>query len=369
MDSFNYYIEWIQIPFIEEWRMKMEEKERLNFKTFINKVLTGTAQGTIIALIPNAVLSAILTYFSHIEFANMIIQAAVIFQLATPMIIGALIAKQFDLDPMKIMIAGGAAFIGSGVIKFDQDVSAYIGSGTGDVINIMLTTSVAILLLIIIGDTFGSSSIIGLPIAVGVGAGVIGMVTYPFVTQVTLFLGNIINTFTELQPILMAVLISCSFAVLIISPITTVGIGLAIGLNGMSAGAAAMGVASTTIVLVINSWKANESGITLAIALGGMKMMMPNLFKYPIILIPSLFTAMVSGVVTALFGISGTPASAGFGLVGLVGPLASLDSGLNIFNMILAWFIIPVAAAILGNILFEKILKLYDSKLVFRYQG
>lgn len=347
----------------------MEERESLSFKTFINKVLTGTAQGTIIALIPNAVLSAILSYFSHIEFANMIIQAAVIFQLATPLIIGALIAKQFDLDPMQIMIAGGAAFVGSGVIKFDNDISAYIGSGTGDVINIMLTTSVAVLLLIFIGDKFGSSSIIGLPIVVGVGAGFIGMIAYPFVTQVTLFLGNIINTFTELQPVLMAILISCSFAVLIISPITTVGIGLAIGLNGVAAGAAAMGVAATTIVLVVNSWKANESGITLAIALGGMKMMMPNLFKYPIILMPALFTATVSGIVTAMFEISGTSASAGFGLVGLVGPLASLDSGLNIVNMVLAWFIIPFAAAILGSFLFEKILKLYESNIVFKYQG
>lgn len=347
----------------------MEEKERLSFKTFINKVLTGTAQGTIIALIPNAVLSAVLSYFSHIGFVNIIIQAAVIFQLATPLIIGALIAKQFDLDPMKIMITGGAAFVGSGVIKFDYEAAAYIGAGTGDVINIMITTSIAVLLLKMIGDNFGSSSIIGLPIVVGVGAGFIGMLTYPFVTQVTLFLGNIINTFTELQPILMAILISCSFAVLIISPITTVGIGLAIGLNGVSAGAAAMGVAATTIVLVINSWKANESGITLAIALGGMKMMMPNLFKYPIILIPSLFTATISGIITALFGISGTSASAGFGFVGLVGPLASLDAGLNIFSVILAWFILPIAAAILGSFLFERILKLYDSKTVFRYQG
>src|SRR5699024_11759928 len=49
-------------------------------------------------------------------------------------------------------------------------------------------------------------------------------------------------------------------------------------------------------------------------------------------------------------------------------PLASLDAGLNIFSVILAWFILPIAAAILGSFLFERILKLYDSKTVFRYQ-
>ena len=208
-----------------------------------------------------------------------------------------------------------------------------------------------------------------MPIVVGVGAGLIGMLTYPFVTQITVAIGKLINNFTDFQPIVMSILIACSFAALIISPITTVGIGLAIGLNGVSAGAAAMGIAATTIVLVINSWKINESGVTLAIALGGMKMMMPNLFKYPIILVPVLFTAVISAIPVALLNVSGTPQSAGFGLVGLVGPLASLDSGLNIILLIICWFVVPIAAGLLSKFIFEKVLKLYDSKVVFAYQG
>ena len=347
----------------------MLAKNDLSFKTFMNKVLAGTAQGTIIALIPNAVLSAILNYFAHIAAANIIIQAAVIFQLATPLIIGSMIAKQFDLNPMQIMITGGAAFVGSGVVKFDALLQSYVGAGTGDVINIMLTSAVAIVLLLVIGDKFGSSSIIGLPIVVGVGAGVIGMLTYPLVTQITFAIGNVINTFTELQPVVMAILISCSFAALIISPITTVGIGLAIGLDGVSAGAAALGVGATMIVLVVNSWKVNKPGVTLAIALGGMKMMMPNLFKTPVILVPCLFTAIISGIMAAIFNVSGTPSSSGFGLVGLVGPLASLDAGLNILLVVLIWFVIPIASALLGQFLFEKLLKLYQRDVVFLYQG
>lgn len=347
----------------------MEAEEKLTIKMFINNVLGGTAQGIIIALIPNAVLSAILGYFDHIEFVSMIIQGAVIFQLATPLILGSLIAKKFNLDPMKMMITGGAAFVGSGVIKFSEESGAYIGAGTGDVINIMVTASVAVLLLMFIDNKFGSTSIIALPIVVGIGAGVIGMLTYPFITQITFKLGDLINTFTELQPLLMAILISMSFATLIISPITTVGIGLAIGLNGVSAGAAAMGIAATTYVLIVNSWKVNESGVTLAIALGGMKMMMPNLFKYPIILLPTLSTAIVSGLATALIGVAGTPESSGFGLVGLVGPLASLDAGLSVILVLIAWLVIPLVSALLFSFLFEKVLHLYDREEVFKYQG
>lgn len=347
----------------------MAELKDLNFKTFMNRVLTGTAQGIIIALIPNAVLSAILGYFADNHYVTMMIQSAVIFQLTASLIIGALIAKQFNFDPMRMMIVGGANFVGSGVVKFNPDSGAYIGAGTGDVINMMLTASIAVLLVMLIKDKFGSSTIILLPIVVGAGVGFLGMLMYPYVTMITTAIGNVINNFTDLQPFLMSLLICVSFAALIISPITTVGIGLAVGLTGISAGAAAMGVAATTVCLVVNSWKVNEKGVTLAIALGGMKMMMPNLFKHPVILIPCLFTAVISSIPVALFSVSGTPQSAGFGLVGLVGPLASLDAGLNFIMVILCWLVIPVVAALLGQVLFENVLHLYDRETIFKYLG
>lgn len=338
-------------------------------KIFFNKLLAGTAQGTIIALIPNAVLGAILKYFAQYAIIQQIINAGLIFQLATPLIIGGLIAKQFDFTPNRIMIVAGASFVGSGVIKFDKAAGGFVGAGTGDVINIMITAAIAVGMVAWLGDKLGSVEIIAMPIIVGTGAGVIGMLLYPYVTLITVALGNLINKFTELQPLALSILIACSFAALIISPITTVGIGLAIQLNGISAGAAAMGVAATTIVLVVNSWKINESGVTLAIALGGMKMMMPNLFKYPITLLPCLFTAIISAIPVALLNISGTPQSAGFGLVGIVGPLASLDAGLNILLVVVCWLLVPLAAAFLAKFLFEKVFKLYDSKKVFKYQG
>ncbi|HCM90793.1 MULTISPECIES: PTS sugar transporter subunit IIC [Vagococcus] len=344
-------------------------KTKMTPKIFFNKLLTGTAQGTIIALIPNAVLGAILKYFADIKVVEMIIHAAQIFQVGTALIIAALIAKQFDLTPPKMMIVGGAAFAGSGVIKFNPEVGGFIAAGTGDIINIMLTASIAVLMMLWIDTKFGSVEIIALPIVVGIGAGLAGMLMYPYVTQITVAIGKVINNFTDFQPIIMSILIACSFAALIISPITTVAIGMAIQLNGVSAGAAAMGIAATTIVLVINSWKVNESGVTLAVSLGGMKMMMPNLFKYPIILVPCLVTAAISAIPVALFNISGTPNSAGFGLVGLVGPLASLDAGLNVMLLIVSWFIVPIAAGLFSKFLFEKVLKLYDSNVVFKYQG
>lgn len=342
---------------------------KMSGKVFFNKVLSGTATGVIIGLIPNAVLSAILKYFDQFALANTVIHIAVIFQLATPLIIGGLIALQFGLNPMQMMVTAGACFVSSGVVSFNAKSQLYIGAGTGDLINTMITGALSVFVLLLLKDKLGSTAVVLMPILVGCGVALVGVSILPFVAKITTAIGVVIMKFTTLQPILMAILISCSFATIIISPISTVAIGLAIHLNSISAGAAAMGVAATTIALVVNSWRVNKSGVTIAIGLGAMKMMMPNLFKYPIILIPCLFTAIVSAIPVAIFHIAGTAASSGFGLVGLVGPLASMDIGLSVPLVIICWLVIPIAAALLGKFLFEKALHLYDAKVIFKFQG
>lgn len=356
------------------------KNHKLTVKTFLNNILAGTATGIIVGLIPNAVVSAILKLFGPNQIAAGINQALLIFQCATPLLIGALIAIQFKMVPLDVAIVGAAAYVGSGVTKFMPQIvnpatkapGLFVSSGTGDLINTMITAGLAVGLLLLVGDRFGSVKIVAAPILIGGGAGWIGMLILPFVSKITTWLGSVINLFTNLQPIFMCILIACMFAVLIISPISTVAIGMAIKLNGISAGAAAMGVAATTIVLVVHSWRTNKSGVTIAIALGAMKMMMPNLFRHPIILLPTLITAVVSAIPVALFHVSGTPASAGFGLVGLVGPLASLDAGkasINIVMALLVWIIIPAIVAVICQFVFEKFFHVYDEKVAFAYLG
>lgn len=353
---------------------------KLTIKTFFNNILAGTATGIIVGLIPNAVVSAILKLFGQNAITASIGQALLIFQCATPLLIGALIAIQFKMVPLDVAIVAAAAYVGSGVTKFVPQIvnpatkaqGVFVSAGTGDLINTMITADLTVFLLLLVGERFGSVKIVAAPIIIGVGAGWIGLLILPYVSKITTWLGNVINSFTDLQPILMCILISCMFSILIVSPISTVAIGMAIQLNGLSAGAAAMGVAATTIVLVVHSWRTNKSGVTIAIALGAMKMMMPNLFRHPIILLPSLITAIVSAIPVALFHVSGTPASAGFGLVGIVGPLASMDAGkysLNFIMALLVWIVIPAIVAIICRFLFEKVLHIYDEKVVFAYLG
>lgn len=106
------------------------ETTKITPKVFIDRVLGGTAIGIIVGLIPNAVLAAILKMFGTNPFAVHLGQAAIIFQLGTPLIIGTLIAQKFGFDGMKMTVVGGAAFVGSGVIKYFPALNktgAYVG--------------------------------------------------------------------------------------------------------------------------------------------------------------------------------------------------------------------------------------------------
>ncbi|UOP01534.1 PTS sugar transporter subunit IIC [Kingella potus] len=113
--------------------------------------------------------------------------------------------------------------------------------------------------------------------------------------------------------------------------------------------------------------RSNESGIPVAIALGAMKMMMPNFLKRPLIAVPMVATAAVCALAVPFFNLVGTPASSGFGLVGLVGPIASLAGGCGIVVMLLAWLVLPFAVGFIAYKLCRDVFKLYtDEAFAFK---
>ncbi|MEC4577097.1 PTS transporter subunit IIC [Streptococcus dysgalactiae] len=352
----------------------MTTTDKETFSSFMNKVLAGTAIAIVVALIPNAILATFLKPLLPNAAAAEFLHIVQVFQFFTPIMAGFLIGQQFKFNPMQQLAVGGAAYIGSGAWAYTEVVQKGVATGTfqlrgiGDLINMMITASLAVLAVKYFGNKFGSLTIILLPIIIGTGVGYIGWKLLPYVSYVTTLIGQGINSFTTLQPILMSILIAVAFSLIIVSPISTVAIGLAIGLNGMAAGAASMGIASTAAVLVWATLKVNKSGVPIAIALGAMKMMMPNFLKHPIMAIPMVVTAAISSLTVPLFNLVGTPASSGFGLVGAVGPIASLAGGSSVLIIILAWIVVPFAVAFAAHKVAKDILKLYKED-IFVFEG
>jgi len=341
--------------------------EKMKIKLFVNRVLNGSALGIIVGVLPNPIVAAILGLFGEGPLLTLGLQMGTIYQMATPIFIGALVALQFKFTALRVAVVAGAAFLGSGVIRFNEDLGVFVGQGAGDILNTMITAAIAVGILLLIGNKLGSTEIVFCSLIVGIGAGFIGAVLLPYVAQVTHLIGEGINTFTELHPFPMSILLGISGTFIILSPLSTVAIGLAIGLNGLAAAAFSMGVGAVSLMLVVNSWKVNKPGVTLAAGLGAMKMFMPNMFRTPILLVPAFFTAALSALPVALFHIEGTPISSGFGIIGFLGPLTAIEMGSSLEVTILSWFIVPVLASVLGLYVFEKGFKLYDRQKVFGF--
>ena len=92
-------------------------------------------------------------------------------------------------------------------------------------------------------------------------------------------------------------------------------------------------------------------------------MSMANVIAKPKILLPMLCSSALLGILAAVFSIQGTPASAGFGFSGLVGPINALnlmENGWTVGNILLV-AIIFVVAPIIFNIffihVFEKVVQ------------
>ncbi len=107
----------------------------------------------------------------------------------------------------------------------------------------------------------------------------------------------------------------------------------------------------------------DQSGTTLAILLGGMKMMMPNLIKYPKIIIPIILNGFVSGLGVYFLTIQGTPQTAGFGIVGLVGPIQAINMGSSLITAALAYCVIPFGSALLIDFICNKVVKVYEHEI------
>lgn len=336
------------------------ETEKMTAKKFIMNVLNGIAIGTVLALIPGALLGelfkALLPIFPQGQF---VLDVTSMSNSVLGLVVGVVIGYQFKFTPIQSASIGLAVMVGGGAVDFSGE--ALVMNGTGDVINMVFTGAIAAGIVLLIGARLKGYSIILIPPILLVIGGGIGYALLPYVGHITTLIGHFVSQLLTLQPIIMSILIAVLFSILITTPITTVGIALAVSLAGIGSGAGNLGVVAAGFGLAIAGWKVNPVGISLAHFIGSPKMSMPNVFAKPKILLPVICNAATLGVLAALFKIQGTPMSAGFGFSGLVGPVNHLNlatggwSVINILITILVFVVAPIGLGIFFNFLFTKV--------------
>lgn len=137
-------------------------------------------------------------------------------------------------------------------------------------------------------------------------------------------LGEIIMWTTNLHPFWMGILNSVLMGIILTLPISSAAICASLGLVGLAGGAATAGCCAHMIGFAVCSYRDNHSNGLLSIGLGTSMLLIPNLFKKPVLWIPPVIASAITGpVATCLFKMTqnGTPISSGMGTCGLVGPI------------------------------------------------
>jgi len=164
---------------------------------------------------------------------------------------------------------------------------------------------------------------------VTIAAGVtVALAAGPGISRIMAALGNLIMTFTEMQPLLMGALVSVVVGICLTLPISSAAICASLGLVGIAGGAATAGCCAQMVGFAVMSFGANKWGGLVAQGLGTSMLQMGNIVRKPIIWIPPIITSAITGALSAaVFGMKNHVAIAsGMGTCGLVGPIGVISA-------------------------------------------
>ena len=203
------------------------------------------------------------------------------------------------------------------------------------------------------------------------GVGLSALVA-PYIGQAASALGRLIMQATELQPLLMGVIVSVLVGIALTLPISSAAICAALSLTGLAGGAAVAGCCAQMIGFAVMSFRENGIGGLLSQGIGTSMLQMGNIVKNPRIWIPPILTSAITGpLATCLFRLemNGAPISSGMGTCGLVGQIGVYTGWVNDIaagtktaitamdwaGLILICFVLPAALTWCFGLLLRKL--------------
>ncbi len=158
-------------------------------------------------------------------------------------------------------------------------------------------------------------------ICVGVG---LAMLIAPAIGSAANAVGQAIMWATELQPLLMGILVSALVGIALTLPISSAAICASLGLVGLAGGAAVAGCCAQMVGFAVMSFRENRWGGLVSQGLGTSMLQVPNIVKNPKIWIPPTLASMITGpLATCVFKLemNGAEINSGMGTCGLCGPI------------------------------------------------
>lgn len=295
------------------------EKKKHNYQEYWINVLNFMAQGLFSSLIIGLILKQlgvklgipVLAGFGSIAQLLMgpAIGAAVAYGVKAPVlsVFSSLITGALGAQTLLLTEAGTYA------VKIGEPVGALCAALIGAEIGKLVNNRTKL-------------NIIVVPAATIIAGGITSIFISPFMSSLMTALGHMINYATELQPVPMGVIVSTMMGMILTLPISSAALAIALKLDGLAAGAATIGCCAQMVGFAVASYRENKVGGLVAQGLGTSMLQVPNIIKNPLIWIPPTVASAVLGpVASAVFRMKNNAVGAGMGTSGLVGQFATIE--------------------------------------------
>ena len=160
-------------------------------------------------------------------------------------------------------------------------------------------------------------------VTIGIGVALSWLIA-PALGNAAMKMGDIIMWATELQPLLMGIIVAVVVGIALTLPISSAAICAALGLTGLAGGAALAGCCAQMVGFAVASYEDNGVGGLVSQGVGTSMLQMGNIVRNPRIWIaPTLASAVTGPIATCVFHLkmNGPAIASGMGTCGLVGPL------------------------------------------------
>ena len=236
--------------------------------------------------------------------------------------IGVGIAFVLDAKGLNMIAAVIAGAIGAGTFSISHgNVSVVVGNPISAYLAVILAVEATRLV-----QEKTPLDILLVPFTSILCAGLMTKFIGPYITQVIVWIGNLINQGVNMQPIFMGMVVAVLMGMALTAPISSAAIGIMLGLDGLAAGAALAGCCAQMVGLAIMSMDDNSIGDVIAIGVGTSMLQFKNIVKRPIIWLPPIIASLITGVISsAILGIKCTAVGSGMGTAGLVGILEAVQ--------------------------------------------
>lgn len=278
---------------------------------------------------------------------------------ATGAALGVAIAYALKAPPLVLLSAAVAGMIGNGLGTVITAGGAEPLTVTAGPAGAFVVTLVAVELGKLVSKET-HVDILVTPVVTILSGALLAKLVCPAIAYGMYYLGAFINTATEMQPLLMGILVSVTVGVILTLPISSAAICAMIGISGLAGGAATAGCCAQMVGFAVISFSGNRWSGLAAQGLGTSMLQMGNIVKNPRIWIPATLASAITGPLSTLvFRLECSGVSAGMGTCGLVGPLgilAEMGSSVKVWvGILLVCFLLPAVLSLLFSTVLRRI--------------